>query len=69
MSRCRFASSIGALDPTAHLATSEIVADTVVNSMLEEPEDDDIVRWTRDGDSFVVLEVCALPREQTLPRG
>lgn len=31
--------------------------------MLEEPEYEDIVRWGRDGDSFVVLEV----REDSSP--
>lgn len=30
--------------------------------MLENPTDENVVRWGNDGDSFVVLEVCCATR-------
>ena len=30
--------------------------------MLEDPSYNSVVRWSADGDSFVVLEVCLWPR-------
>lgn len=37
---------------------------TMMARMLESPQDESVVRWGREGDSFVVLEACSqLPKE------
>lgn len=39
------------------------------NRMLENPTDENVVRWGNDGDSFVVLEVCCTTHHGPPARG
>ena len=55
----RFASSISTRDDARRAAPGN--TDMKRNRMLENPQDESVVRWGNEGDSFVVLEVNRVP--------
>lgn len=52
---CRFASSISKL--MLYGGTDPCILTHAPSRMLESPQDESVVRWGNEGDSFVVLEV------------
>lgn len=58
----RFASSTSTRDKARRGAPGD--TDMKPNRMLENPQDESVVRWGNEGDSFVVLEVCHAPCKQ-----